>query len=252
MKDIAARIAAARTARAPFAAEPELADIEAGLAAQDLVTGLLAPAAGGVAGYKISWNTGAAMARMGLPHPGYGRVLAEGIRESGAVLEAAAYREFMMEPEIAAVIGADMAPRAGGWDAASVLAHVARWVPAFELLDRRGGGAVPHVPTILAGNIFNDGAVLGGPGAPADTDFSALETVVSVGGEELLRQAGAAPQPPAEALAFIADRFNARGITLRAGDIVLCGTHMPVTPVPAGAEAVMSVTGLGEVRFSMR
>ncbi|QDL92598.1 hypothetical protein FDP22_12860 [Paroceanicella profunda] len=248
MKDIAARIASARTAGDRFVAEPGLTDIEAGLAAQDLVTELL----GCVGGYKISWNTAAAMTQMNLPHPGYGRVLADGIRESGAVLEAARYREFVMEPEIAAVIGADMAPRPGGWDAASVRPHVARWVPAFELLDRREGGGVAHVPTILAGNIFNIGAVLGGPGAGPDTDFSDLETVVRVGGEEVLRRRGAAPQPPAEALAFIATRFNARGLTLRAGEIVLCGTHMPVTPVPAGAEAVMSVSGLGEVRFSMR
>lgn len=173
------------------------------------------------------------------------------IRESPARLDAAAYRTFAIEPEIAAVLGADLAPRPGGHDRASVAAAVSRLHPAFELLDRREVGDAGPL-SVIASNVFNAGLVLGGPGLPpAEVDPLALRSVVTLDGETLLDRTGAAPMDPLEAAAFLANRFNALGQTLRAGEILLLGAHLPPRAVPGAAKMRFEAGALGAAEFEI-
>ena len=68
--------------------------------------------------------------------------------------------------------------------------------------------------------------------------------MVHQNGKEILRATDAAPQNPALAVATVANNLAKRGKYLRAGDKVLCGTHMPPFIVEKGALSVtMGILG---------
>lgn len=224
---------------------------ESGYAVQDAVIETLAPRFGGVAGYKIAWNLPALMEKFRIAEPAAACVLADHIRHGHATLSHSDYMDFMVEPEIAAVLARPIGRRAGGHDRASVAASVGRFAPSFELLDRRGGDP-SHPPSVIANNVFNKGAAIGGPGlAPEEIDFDALETVVVQDGEEILRQTPAWPMNPLDSLVFVANHFTARGVTLAAGVVVLCGAHTPLIPITKPGRMTMRVSGLGEASFEI-
>jgi 2-keto-4-pentenoate hydratase len=252
MQDIVDAIVADIAARAPMRGFAERLPFPASAyAVQDAVVARLAPRMGGVGGYKIAWNLPALMERLKASEPAAACVFADEIRRGPAVLSQADYIDFTIEPEIAAILAAPIGPRAGGHDRASVADAIERFVPSFELLDRRNG-AMAYPPSMIANNIFNRGAVIGGPGLPpAEIDFDKLETVVTQDGAEILRQTPAWPMNPLDSVVFIANHFNARGVTLAKGAVVLCGAHTPLIPIAGAGRMTMQVTGLGEASFEI-
>lgn len=248
MTDIAEKIVADRLALAPFESFASIVDVSAAAEVQDRVTEALAAQKGGVAGYKIAWNNPMLLERFKLSEPGFGKVFTDEVWQSGAQLSHADYAEFLVEPEIVAEIGPDITP-GRVHTPETVVSHVARYLPAFELLDRRGGTDALHAPSILAGNVFNAGAVLGTGGIEPDADLSPMETVVTQNGNEILRGQATYPQHPSEALAYIANHFTARGVALERGQFVLCGSHTPLLPVSGLSELSLSIAGMGEVSF---
>jgi len=156
----------------------------------------------------------------------------------------------MIEPEIAAVLGEDI-PCGEPVSAERAEAAVERYIPAFELLDRRNFEGMMHVPTVVAHNVFNAGIVCGGPGLPPkDFDWQTAETNCTDNGETVVQGIGIAPQNPAEALAFIANHFIARGQSLPKGALLLLGAHCPLYKVHPNREMHLSLGPLGEVSFS--
>lgn len=254
MPDIAAKIADDIIKGRPFRSldDPDAPPV-AGYDVQFAMAPKVAEAKGGVGGRKIAWNTAALMEKFGMDAPGAGHVFADEICKGDANLSLSDYQNFMMEPEIAAVLAVDLAPRAGGWDRESAAAAVSHFTVAFELLDRRGGAAA-HAASVLANNVFNAGLCYDTEArvAPGDLDPSALRTVVTHDDEVILDKTGAAPQHPLDAVAFLANHFNARGVTPRAGEVLLCGAHMPLYPVEKRARLTMTVEGVGEVSFEMK
>lgn len=225
----------------------------AGYEMQFQVAPLVAEAKGGVGGRKIAWNAAPLMEKFGMESPGAAHVFADDICSGDANLKLADYQNFMMEPEFAAVLAVDLAPRAGGWDRDSAAEAVAHFTVAFELLDRRGC-KVEHAASILANNVFNAGLCYDPSAAlaPAEMDPARFTTVVTHDDEEILNRAGAAPQHPLDAVAFLANHFNAHGITPKAGEILLCGSHMPLYPMEHPGRLKMTVEGVGEIGFTIK
>ena len=230
-------------------------DLALAYATQDaLVAHLLArKALGPVAGYKIAANAPALMKRFGVTEPASGRVFAKQRHASPAVLPASGFRQFAYEPEIAAVIGSDLPAREAPHSTERVVAAIARFVPALELLDLRGAEMEAiHLPDIVAQNITNAGAVIGGPGiTPDQLNADAIRTTVEIDGVSELSVIGAAPQPPLEAVAWLANHLAARGLSLEAGQIVLCGTHAPIRYVRGPATITAEMQTLGSVTLRL-
>jgi 2-keto-4-pentenoate hydratase len=242
-------------ARAPFRhlTEDEAPDLEAAHAIQIECARALEGARGPLGGRKIAWNTPAQMEAFGLHEPGAGRVFASQIRPSGARLNAADYATFAIEPEIAAVLSAPLAPVEGGHDPASVIEAIAMFRPAFEILDQRGFAPGPNAaPSALAADIFSEGLILGGPGlTPQQLTPSALRSTVTQNGETILDKEDAAPMHPLAAVAFLANRFNRLGETLQAGEVLLLGAHLPPHRIEGAASLRFDCGALGEVAFEI-
>ncbi|MFP4274425.1 MAG: 2-keto-4-pentenoate hydratase [Paracoccaceae bacterium] len=222
-------------------------DLAAAYAVQDALAARLEAALGAVAGWKIAVNAPALMAHFGVTEPASGRVFAQLRQDAPARRKASDFRDFAYEPEIAAVMDRTLSPQAAPFTRDDVAGAVARFVPALELLDLRGA-TMPtmHLPDVVAQNITNAGAVIGGPGiAPDALDPAQLHTRVQVNGAEALSVTGGAPQHPLDAVTWLANHLAGRGLSLEAGQIVLCGTHAPIAPVSGPAEIVVEMSGLG-------
>ncbi|MFV0475504.1 MAG: hypothetical protein ACK5MQ_15040 [Pikeienuella sp.] len=232
--------------------EDEKAAPEAGYAVQLEAAPLIAEAKGGIGGRKIAWNLPALQQKFVMPAPGAGLVYADDLCRGDANLKLADYRSFMMEPEIAAVLAVDLAPRAGGWDRESAADAISHFTVAFELLDRREAETT-HAASILANNVFNAGLCYDTENGvkPRDLDPSTLVTVVEHDEQEILNAVGAAPQHPLDAVAFLANHFNAHGVTPKAGEVLLCGAHMPLYPVEHPGKLTMRIEGVGEISFRL-
>lgn len=242
---------------APFAAyetEPPRGPAEAYFL-QDAVAEKLTgdSAFGAVAGWKIAANSTALLVRFGLSEPASGRVFVAQRRNSPAELKAADYRQFALEPEIVAVMGASLAPGDAPFDAPTVQAAIDRFAPAMELLDMREADMPNvHLPDVIAQNISNVGAVVGGPGIAADKlDPASVRTTLAIDGEIRHDVTGAAPQHPLEAVTWLANHLAARGFTLEAGQIVLCGTHSPIWYHDGTGEIVLEMSGLGRTALRL-
>ncbi len=225
---------------------------EAGYAVQFEMAPIVAAAKGGVGGRKIAWNLPALMEKFGMKQPGAAHVFKDDICIGDANLKLGDYRSFMMEPEFAAILAVDLAPRAGGWDRESAADAVSHFTVAFELLDRRDGPA-EHAASIIANNIFNAGLCYDPEAAikPRDLDPSKLTTIVEHDDDEILNKTGAAPQHPLDAVAFLANHFNAHGVTPKAGEILLCGAHMPLYPMDHPGRLTMKIEGVGQISFKI-
>lgn len=246
---LAADVAAAR----PFRDLPEELLPDAAMAhdVQERVVARVYGEAEAIGGRKIAWNAPDQPAKLGLAAPGAGVVPRAMIRRDRPRLNAADYLTFAMEPEIAAELAAPLPPRAGGHDRASAAAAVGRLCPAFELLDPRGAEG-PRPESFIAANINNRGLVLGGPGLPPEAvEPGRLHSVVICNGEPILDRTGAAPMHPLDAVAFLANHFNARGRTLEAGEILLLGTHMPLRRIEAPARLRFELGALGVAEFEI-
>lgn len=227
----------------------DIPDLTIAYNVQEKVIGEMANARGGVAGYKIAFNAPALMQQLGVDAPGFGWIFGDQVFQSGKKLAPEKYRMFMIEPEIAAELGADVPPGTSvtSEDANSL---VKRYFPAFELLDRRNLDGMMHVPTLIAHNIFNAGIVCGGPGLkPEEILWDDVETTFTDNNEIVVQGSGIAPQYPPEAVAEIINHFSGRGHKLQKGALLLLGAHSKLYEVRSGRDFRLDLGALGEVGF---
>jgi len=244
----------AHAAFAPYATDPARTLDEAYRLQDAVAEQLIARAARqGVAGWKIAANAPHLLQKFGLEDPLSGRVFKSQTRQSPARLAAATFRQFAFEPEIAAIMKTDLEISDGPSSRQEAISAIDRFVPAIELLDMRDiDMPAIDIADVVAQNISNEGAVIGGPGiAPQDVNPASVRTEVSVDGKVELQVTGAAPQDPIDAVIWLARHLTKRGQSLQAGQIVLCGTHCPIWYHGNPAEIVVTMSGLGEVSLSL-
>jgi 2-keto-4-pentenoate hydratase len=251
---LADRITADLLAQAPH--QPHGRELGSDLAAayqvQDAVIARLLRegSRGAITGYKVAMNSAHLLARYGLSEPVSARIFSAH-RHAGATIDLSLrrFRQFAFEPEIAAIIGRTIAPRVGGHDRASIAPMIDRLVPALELLDQRDiVMANATAPDAIAQNIGNAGIAIGGPGV-AVAAYEALEitTQVLFDDQEVASVVRGMPQHPLDVVSWMANHLAARGLSIEAGMVILCGTHTPIQ-YPVGVNRIeVRMSGLGAV-----
>ena len=231
------------------AAGTTLADLPA-----DLVPPTLADA------YAIQSETIAALAPVGAwkvtPMPAEGEpfaspILARDVHNSGATLRRADLPGLGIEVEVAVTLATDLPAKAGGYSADAVKAaigsiHVVLEVLASRYRDRK---AVPR----LAGfaDLQSNGAVVVGPAVvtPPRPDVGTQAMSLALDGMQVQSTTGdATTENVLAALAWLADHAAARGLPLKAGDVVITGARLgPQASTFTGTSAVATAPGLGTV-----
>lgn len=209
-----------------------------------------------LAGYKIAITTPAMRDMVGFQDSVSGRLLRDQIRRSGDSVKAGSYGRLIVEFEIAFQMASDLPPTPAPWTGASILAHVACAYPALEIADDRRAdysGLKSAVLTLAADNAWNQGLVLGEPVRDLDAGFlQAVEGVAFIDGREVGRGTGRdVLGHPLDALAWLANHLNGRGLALKAGDIVTTGSLVKSQFPVAGNRVAFKLAGLGEVHLAV-
>jgi 2-keto-4-pentenoate hydratase len=250
----AERIVAVFRARRPIDILPDElipATLDEAYQVREVYEAIEAPRRGQVVGYKIGLTTPIMQQLCGVDEPCYGAMFSSEVRQSPAEIRVADYCRVGIETEIAMLLGASL-PDGGGL--ARVTNAVEGCMAAIEVLeDLRHDYKRLTARSMVAGNVWNAGCVLGPPvGDWRRLDLADVSYRLTINGTEIGTGKGADVMGnPLNALSWLADKLAADGRPLRRGMVVMTGSTVPIKFPAPGDHAVVEVSGLGsaEIRF---
>ncbi len=155
------------------------------------------------------------------------------------------------EGEIAFILKKDLT--GPGVTNADVLAATEYVVPCFEVVDSRIENWNIKIEDTVADNASCGLFVLGDtPISPDSVDFENCEMTVEKNGVVISTGIGsAALGSPVNCVTWLANTLGEFGIGLKAGDVILSGSLVPLEPIQAGDDMRVSISGIGStsVRF---
>lgn len=155
------------------------------------------------------------------------------------------------EGEIAFVLKRDL--QGPGITNADVIAATDFVMPCFEIVDSRIRDWQIKIEDTVADNASCGAIVLGDKTvSPLDVDLSTCGIVVTLNGEIISTGAGAAAMgSPVNAVTWLANTLGTFGIELKAGELILSGSLVPLQAVSPGDAMQMEIGGIGQasVRF---
>lgn len=176
-------------------------------------------------------------------------------------LSMAACQIHQVEPEFGVIMGADLPARADGAphsveDAWAAVDYV---VLCIECCGRRASAEViaAQEPLGKMADILSAGGVIMGPRLPAaDTSPASLAecaTALVVNGTEVSQGTGSkCPDGgPAQALAYLANHLNCRGLVLEKGQLVVTGATCITRALKIGDTISATFSGLGSVQTTI-
>ncbi|MET0070912.1 MAG: 2-oxopent-4-enoate hydratase [Candidatus Thiodiazotropha sp.] len=156
------------------------------------------------------------------------------------------------EGEIAFMLKRDLA--GPGVSNADVLRATEAVIPCFEIVDSRIRDWQIRIQDTVADNASCGLFVLGDRAVdPRKVDLVTAGMVVEKNGELLATGAGAAALgSPVNCVAWLANTLGSFGISLKAGEVILSGSLVPLEPVAAGDFMRVEIGGIGSasVRFT--
>jgi len=203
-------------------------------------------------GYKIALTTPAMRQMVGFHDSIAGHLLEDQILPTGSTIRADDHRHLLIEFEIAFRMGRDVPARRSGWSRESILPYVECAHPALEIADDRNADyadLASSILTLAADNAWNQGLVLGAPVSSFTPDgLLAATGVAFIDGEEKGRGTGAdVLGHPLDALAWLADHLQHRGLPLAAGHLVTTGSLVTSKFPTAGSTVEFRIDSLGSV-----
>ena len=155
------------------------------------------------------------------------------------------------EGEIAFILKKDLI--GPGITNADVLAATDCVIPCFEVVDSRIESWNIKIQDTVADNASCGLFVLGDKAvSPSKVDLSTCGMVVEKNGKIISTGAGAAALgSPVNCVTWLANTLGQFGISLKAGEVILSGSLVPLEPVTAGDFMSVSIGGIGNasVRF---
>jgi 2-keto-4-pentenoate hydratase len=206
-------------------------------------------------GWKLGMSSKAAQAANKLDGPFTGRLYKQSLYASPARFAADAFAHPVLEAEIAFRMARDLMPRAASYAEAEVLDAVAEAVLGIEVADNRYDARPPVPPLLLVADNGAAGAYITGPTVAnwRELDLAAIEATLDINGRRAAESlTGDARCRPVPVLVWTANALSARGVGLKAGDLVTTGTACAPVPAGPGIEVVARFAGLGEVRIEIQ
>jgi 2-keto-4-pentenoate hydratase len=226
-------------------------NIDVGYAIQDVNTALDIAAGRRVCGRKIGVTSKAVMEQIGVDQPDFGTLFADMEYGDGIEIESGRLLQPRAEAEVALVLEHDLIK--GQHSFHDIIWATAYALPSIEVVDSRIADWNIRIVDTVADNASCGVYVLGGRPVPLDrVDLRAVPMAMSINGEEVSTGVGAACLGhPLEAARWLADTLCARGIPLRAGDVVMTGALGPMKPIGPGDVVVADFGDLGTVSTTL-
>lgn len=199
-----------------------------------------------VIGWKAGLTNARAQAQLEVAEPVCAFLLASGVFTSGAEIPAARFAGLAVEAEVAFVMRHDLA--GPGVTPPRALLAVEGALPALELVDFRFAGKAVGTDMIADG-VYANAIVLGQSLTPVAHLDLALEGLVYElnGAIAATNTAAEVMGGPVNSLAWIANHLGARGLSLRAGEVVMSGSVSALLKPKAGETVRATFTRLGSV-----
>lgn len=198
-------------------------------------------------GHKVGLTSAAMQRQMGVDQPDYGVLRDDMFLVEHAPIGLASFIAPRVEPEVAFVLGRDLA--GPGVTLAAAAAAVDFVLPALEIIDSRIRDWRISINDTIADNASSGGVVLGGrPVRLSDVDLRLSGCNLHGNGDLVATGAGGAVLgSPLLSLTWLANTVGHHGVTLRAGQVVLPGSITSAQPVAAGDTWVATFAGIGTV-----
>jgi len=256
MDDIAARRAAGHLlaehkANARFAAlgvPNKPATISDAYDIQERYVALLRGAHGDGVGYKVGLTSATMQAFCGIDHPIAGVVLASRVLRSGASVRRADFGRLGLEFEIAVRLKSDIPATGAPLTAETIRPHIGGVCAAIEIVDDRAADYTSlDLLSLVADNSWNAGIVL----SEFSVTWPDLERVLGratkdgapIGeghGRDILGH-------PFNSVAWLATQLHSRGVTLKAGEVVMTGSVMKTVFPETSASYRFELEQIGSV-----
>ena len=222
-------------------------DLATGYAVQRVLRG----EAGPLAGWKLGVTSRAKQVQVGVSSPIYGFLAGANALDIGEALDTSQLIQPRCEPEIAFVLGRDLAgPHV---TAADVIAASSGVAVGIEVLDSRYRDYTFTMADVTADNTSAGRFVIGTPVPPAGIDLRLVGVLLEKNGELVATASGAASLGhPAAAVAWMVRTMAADGEGLRAGEVVLSGGLTAAVPVAPGDVVVASIDRLGTLELGCK
>ncbi|KWF29931.1 2-keto-4-pentenoate hydratase [Burkholderia pseudomultivorans] len=201
-------------------------------------------------GCKVGLTSAAVQRQLGVDQPDFGVLLDDMAYDDRETVPWSALSQPKIEAEVAFVIGRDIASdKPGHLDLLNAIEYV---LPALEIVGSRIRDWEIGIVDTIADNASSSAFVLGNrPVKLSDVDLRLCGMVTERRGEVVSLGVGAACMGhPVNALVWLARTMAARGVPLRAGDVVLSGALGPMVNVRPGDVFDAQIQGLGAVRAS--
>lgn len=205
-----------------------------------------------IVGKKIGVTSKAVMDMLNVYQPDFGYLTDKMVYSNGAEMPIS---EQMIQPraegEIAFILKRDlMGPGVTNIDVLRATEYI---VPCFEVVDSRIDNWRIKIQDTVADNASCGLLVVGDtPIDPNGVDLYSCGMVVEKNGKIISTGAGAAALgSPLTCVAWLANTLGERGVGLKAGEIILSGSLVPLEPVVAGDYMRVDIGGIGSasVRF---
>ncbi len=186
-----------------------------------------------IIGHKIGLTSKAMQASSKIDEPDYGYLFDDLLLNDGAKVKFENFCVPRVEPELTFILKEPL--KGPGIGLIDVLRATEYVVPSIEIIDARVTEPRKIFDTV-ADNGAAAGIVLGGrPVRPEDVDLRWVGAIFYRNSEiEETGLAAGVLGHPAMAIAWLANKLAAHGVTLRRGEIVLCGSFTRAVDVVAG------------------
>ena len=203
---------------------------------------------------RIGWKVGATASRVqevyGVKEPFCGPFFAADTFSSPAMPSSGAFNHKCIESEFAFRFGKDLPPRDEAYTRDDILDAVVAVLPAFELISPRFDTLLQDRVALAAADCgLNGGFVLGKDTKEwRNIDYPAHKVTLTIAGKLAAEGTGAnVLGHPFNVLDWLVNHLSARGITLKAGEIVSTGTCTGFIHIEEGQEAVADFGSLGQI-----
>ena len=200
-----------------------------------------------IRGHKVGLSSKAMQEMMGVDEPDYGHLMDDMFVFEETEVDCGALCQPRVEIEVGFLLGAPLP--APGCNAADVLLATTYVVPAIEIIDSRIADWRLTLPDTIADNASSGRVVLGGRPTPLDrVDPRAIGASLQRNGEVIATGASSAVLGnPVTAVAWLANKVHAFGVSLSAGHTILPGSCTRAYDVAKGDVVRAEFDGLGGV-----